>query len=208
MGGLSYLLFPKLELSYYTSILGQRQQRSPIFEFGGWDNPTSLLFASDLGKYIFHKEDALTVDIFHNGDMRIVAATIVIYGIFFCGIGLIFLKYIKMNPSFPDRFFVGVLAIMLLLPRLKPYSFTFALIPIYFLIKEFDYKKICISLFIISIVPLLFNIVYVLNIFHLAVTATGVAGLPFNYILGYCPLWCLFFIYVYIVLNESNKHKG
>lgn len=146
LSAISLAIYPDISHSYYMSMTGKIEgQHSPFTEGGGSSNPSSKFFIAHLLNIIGADSNALNIG------MRIVFAAIV-FSL------LIYLAYLYRNDFF-KIFLVATLAILLVLPRLKPYSFTYALIPAYFLIKDLSYGKKYIFLSIISALPIILTLI-------------------------------------------------
>ncbi len=135
----SWLLFPNLTIYYYLSITGGLSQYTPIAESGGISNPSSLFLFENIS------------NLFIKNNLYFSLVLFVAYATFILSI---FLRYIKkVYRDFLEIFCVGTLAIFLIVPQMKPYTFTLAIIPVYFLIKNHDIRKRLVSLLIISFLP-------------------------------------------------------
>lgn len=55
---------------------------------------------------------------------------------------------------------LAIVAIFMIIPRLKPYNFVFALIPFYFLVKDYPAREQCLALTVTCFLPLAFFLVY------------------------------------------------
>ncbi|MFC1646349.1 glycosyltransferase family 87 protein [Candidatus Omnitrophota bacterium] len=179
----SYLLFPGITRSCYLSLIGNLgQQYSPIYEEGGWANPALPFLIKDIANN------------FSNNN----------YVLFF-GLYLIFISFIlcfcinyiqRKKRDFVDIFSLGILAFMLILPRLKPYSFTWALLPIYFLIKDLNVKKKILFVLIVSVFPLIIVFWKASHIFF---------GISYKEFFDYVQIHSLFlFFIVFLVTDYFN----
>jgi hypothetical protein len=71
-------------------------------------------------------------------------------------IAWLFFYYMRREKQFLKVFSMCILALLIVMPRLKPHSFVFALLPIYFLTKDLDLKEKFITLLVVSVSPLIF----------------------------------------------------
>jgi len=129
---ISYLIYPEFTRTYFLSIRGKLNQPSPLYEPGGYINPSLWYVIST--RILRIKPWKPDIKFF------------IVY---------IFISFLIVFPllkrKWEDRylyyfnFFIGI---TLLLPRLKPYSYTYALVPAYLLlrIKKTVYKFIGILL--------------------------------------------------------------
>ncbi len=138
----SYALAPGLMRSYYMAATGRLPQYSPMQEGGSKWNPSLFFLVEEVaGRLSGNKAIAFPV----------------LYGLYACFIVLAFLTYARREErAFADIFSLGVLALLLLLPRLKPYSFILALPSVYFLTRGLDMRGKFLTLLAVSAGPLLF----------------------------------------------------
>lgn len=143
ISGLSYVLHPNISSTYYLSITGHfDQQHSPLYETGGVTNPSSLTLIRAFLERLLPNYMGLSILLY----VLFIAVIIVMFYIFLS----------RGDRNFLEIFSIGVLAIMLILPRLKPFSFVFALLPLYFLTKNLDYKHKTLLILLASALPLVF----------------------------------------------------
>lgn len=173
---LSYILFPSLTSSYYLSIMGQMGQHNPIFEGGGLNNPASFFLIKKISDLLFNHSFMVLLGLY----------------ILFVGfIAALLFNYVwRKKRDFVDIFSVGTLAVLIVLPRLKPYSFTFALLPMYFLLKDFDFKNKFWSILLISACPLIFY------------TAGNFLDLSLNLSWNYSQPICLFIFFMFFLTRD------
>ncbi|MBN2015407.1 DUF2029 domain-containing protein [Candidatus Dojkabacteria bacterium] len=139
---LSYILFPGISSSYYLSLTGGiDNQHSPIFEKGGVNNPSMFFLINEAAERIMDGNNELVV---------------VLYALFVLFVLFTFYRYTREKRSYLKLFSFGVLCIMLILPRFKPYSLTFAILPVYFLAKGYDFKKKILFVLITCLCPMVF----------------------------------------------------
>jgi hypothetical protein len=183
MHGASLLLFPGISKTYYSSILGNvPNQHTPITETGGLTNPAPMLFVSDLSEKIFGPNNV---------------AFFVLYSIVILCVGVLFFNFARINrgksdDDFGKVFSLGIIAIYLILPRLKPYSFAPALLAIGFLANRYRYSGKMIVSGIISLLPII--------LYWVGQRSSGAGG---NLFLGYGQLICLFLFYGYFLVKEA-----
>lgn len=178
----SYVFYPKIISSYYFSVTGKiDNQNSPLNEIGDFSNPSSLFFFKELFSRLFGLNNLISFAFF------ILFLALVI---------LLFFIIRGQRIGNLDLFSFGILSILLMLPRLKPYSFTLALLPIYFLTKDFDYKGKFWTITMASLLPLLLAMFsYFLKLFRLD---SGFYD-QILFLSSYRQLFCLFALFVYIL---------
>ena len=190
IGGSSPLFFPRLIVSSLGALTGRIDaQHSPTDEIGGSSNPSSFLFIVEMTKNLFGTARAFPVVLFF------VFAAFIIWSL---------MRYARgTEQDFTVLFSMGTLAILLLLPRLKPYSLTLALVPVYFLMREMDYRKKLAGLFIIGLLPLALSFIY----FVLRETelSSSWIGRQIFFLSGYRQLFSLLAAYIYLWLVRPNK---
>ncbi len=152
---ISYLAYPEITASYYDQVIGRiDSQHTPINEAteGSIANPSLVLGVKTLSSLLFNNN---------------VISLVILEIIYVAFIAFSFTHYLnRQKGNFLNIFCIGTLAILLISPRLQLYSFVFALIPVYFLIKDFDLKNKFIFLFIISAFPLIFMLTSMMTAFH------------------------------------------
>ncbi|MDD1663132.1 MAG: hypothetical protein LUQ60_05240 [Methanomicrobiales archaeon] len=116
---ISYITFPALFKSYVNLLAGES---SPIYEVEGYKTPTAYLFLQDLAGLFMGRDTAIPY----------------VLDLFFVGIILtaLFSFYRKNRNNAIRLFAFSLIAIFLLIPRLKPNYFVLILVPIYLLILE------------------------------------------------------------------------
>jgi hypothetical protein len=139
--GSSAFFYPELWPTYIKAITGGIEgQHNPLKETGEDANPTAFLFFRDINSQLVGPDSQ---------------AYLVVFIAFIIFIGIVFLDVVpRLRGGFIPTFSFGILALLLAFPRLKPYSFTAALIPIYLLAKDLDFKKKTYILLSVSVVPL------------------------------------------------------
>ncbi len=141
IGGSSLLFFPGLTGSYLGALTGKISgQHNPVKETDGSTNPSSLVFFKEAGARFLP---------------RISGASTVLYLLF---VGLILGLFIcdsrRERRDLIEVFSLGTWAFLLVLPRLKSYSLTLALVPAYILMKNLDARRKLWAIFLIGFVPL------------------------------------------------------
>ncbi len=171
----SYCISPIYLASYIGILLGST---SPLYDPGGLNTPTPYLMLKDLLKAI------------HFGDMLPVAIVSCVY------ISLIL--YATWNFSVKNRentikiYSLVMLAVFMLLPRIKPYDFIILVVPLYFLFKDCSYRIKSLVFVVISL-PL-----FVWLLFPLI---GPTSNLPF--MLGLYPqTYSLILIFIVIILHN------
>jgi hypothetical protein len=190
IGGSSLVFFPRLTLSSLGALTGRIDgQHSPADEMSGSSNPSSFLFLKDAGERLFGAVPAVPAVLF--------AA----YAGFF--IWCFIRDARRKDRDFAALFSIGTLAILLLLPRLKPYSLTLALIPVYFLMKDIDYRQKLRGLFIVGFLPLGLAVVYfVLRGLDLS---SNWIGRQVFFLSGYRQLFSLLAAYIFLRRVRPRK---
>lgn len=139
---LSYAVFPDVTPYYYMTITGKiANQDHAIREEGNQGNPAPFFFIRGIAKYLF------------GGNMIIF---LTLFGIFAFLLFGLFLSWVRRKGwSFLELFCLGTIPFMLILPRLKSYSFALLIPCIYFLTKDLDLRHRFWTLFIVSACPLI-----------------------------------------------------
>lgn len=137
----SFLQSPAMTVSAFRAILGKIPgQVSPALEGGGAMTPTPYFLIKDLMVPI-GGEDGLVF---------------LLYGLFALLTVGIFAQFVKRrNRSFLEIFSAGVLVVLILFPRVKPYYFIWASLPVYFLVRTWNRKDIQWAVLIVSGLPLI-----------------------------------------------------
>lgn len=136
---LSFILYPGITTSYYLSIIGwMGQQHSPIHERVG----TFFFLFKEISNTLF-------------GGIPVIS--LCLYLVFTGLILAVVVKYSRVkNRSFLNVFSLGMLAFMLIFPRLRAYSFAWSLVPAYFLVKDWNLNGKLLAVLIVSVAPLCF----------------------------------------------------
>jgi hypothetical protein len=176
---LSTMLFPTLTVSYIKTITGSVDGQFKLIEEFGEVNPSS---------YAFLKE---TLSLFVKSNMAFYFA----YISFCLVIAILFVMHIRSNKeAFFEKFCLGVIGMMLIWIRLKPYSFIWALLPIYLLVKESSFKKKMLILGLISFIPDLVILLggYIFPSFRSTI------------LFGYTNFFCLLAVYLLLVFKKTK----
>jgi hypothetical protein len=167
----SYILSPV----YYESYLNLSFGGYPIVDSGGYFNPSTWSFFKEILR----------------GDYSIITPVmLVLAGLLIYSLWVVY----KQRAYNSDRLFYrqlysfGILAIMLLLPELKHFSFVVAIIPIYFLMEEMNIKQQITMFVLVSLIPL----VSALISFGYYVSMENTIWMIFY---NYTPLLCLAMAY-------------
>jgi hypothetical protein len=179
----SYMLLPELTHSYYLSMTGNLK---------GQPNPTTLL-ALDTGPTFYF----LIRDVLKSFNLNEPIYLLILSIVFISFVGLALFFYYKRENTFLRIFSFGVISILIILPRLKEYSFMLALIPLYFLIKDYNFKVKSFSIFVISVLPLISKLTLQSSIF-----------VKENIIFEYSQFICLFIIFICILILDTMLHKS
>lgn len=125
----SFLMNGDLYPDYFRLLTGQSEGHAPLKETfdAGWTHPSLLSLASLLNwKFI------PGVSFF----------TVLFYALPASGFVFMALLFLKKPKSFTSVFSYGVLLMFLLMPRLKPYTYCLAAVPVYFLARSLsDLRK-------------------------------------------------------------------
>lgn len=178
MEGISYILNPKLSQSFYHLLFFGY----PVLDARGFFNPSSMAVLKD----------------FLGAKMWLFAYVPYVIIIF----TFLILIWYKTKPDTILMISLGILAIMLVIPELKHYSYIMAIIPTYFLLKNQPFWQRFIMVAFICVVPLAVYMGY------LFAEAMGLAfGTIFDWFYSYTPFFVLlitYFILGYLVLNQKD----
>ncbi len=140
---LSYVSYPALWGSYLQSLSGSLgTQHSPWRDIGGVTKPALPFLVADA--------------------LRLVGITcprqaLIVYlalALWIVSEGIAFARR-RTAQDFELTFSAGVLGLLLILPILRPYSFTFALLPVYTLSRRYGMRGRVLMLGLVSLLPLL-----------------------------------------------------
>ncbi|MCJ7642955.1 MAG: glycosyltransferase 87 family protein [Candidatus Aminicenantes bacterium] len=139
---ISYAMDPKLFVQYYKFMIRRLSIfYNPLKEVGEYRSPAIFLYIKEITNHFF------------NGNLTMFFAQ---YFLLLCIIFVLFTLYLrKRERSFLDIYSFGMLALIIILPRMKPYSFTLALLPIYFLVKDQNWERKLWTIIIVSGMPLI-----------------------------------------------------
>jgi hypothetical protein len=188
--GSSLVLYPGLSVSNYKALSGKIEgQPSPADEIGGSSNPSSFLFIKETAERLFGMAQAVPVVLF------LAYAGFIMW--------CLIRDAQRKDRDFAALFSIGTLAILLLLPRLKPYSLTLALIPVYFLMKDMGFRQKLWGLFIVGLLPLgLAAVYFVLRGLDLS---SNWIGRQAFFLSGYRQLFSLLAAYIYLRRVHPRK---
>lgn len=183
---ISYLLAPELFDSYVRIVAGFSNGHAPIKEVfrGGISNPNLLSLSHNLLAPFISNKAAWVV-----GGLVYLMAVL--------SLGRIWLHFRRLHLSHNDIFSLGVLFIMIISPRMKPYSFFFAIPPVFFLTEEWSLK----------------NKLWIIVLCCVFPVCAGIAalGLHGNYWLGlyaeYGQLYALIGCFVWIGLRKRIDYE-
>ncbi len=191
--GASLVLYPQLSVSNYLALRGKIEgQPSPSDEIGGSSNPSSFLFIREIGERFLGTDQTFPLAVF------------IIYAAFI--LWCLIRDSRRKDLDFATLFSIGTLAILLLLPRLKPYSLTLALIPVYFLMKDMDYRQKLWGLFIVGLLPLGLSAVYFV-LREMDLSSIWI-GRQVYFISGYRQLFSLLIAFIYLRRRISLSRPG
>jgi hypothetical protein len=183
----SYCVNPTYLVSYIGTL--ERNSTSPMYDVGGFNTPTPFLMFWDLLKGV-NLEGVLPVAIVSCGYIGLI-----LYATWnYCG---------KNRENTLQIYSVVMLAIFMILPRIKPYDFILLVIPLYFLFKDYSYRIKSLVFVVISL-PLYFWYC------NFVVYTTG-----FPFLLGvYTQTYSLILIFIILILYNhlkpaaSDEEKG
>jgi hypothetical protein len=135
---ITWLLTPSLLGSYIENVLGIK---SPMYEKFDYTTPAPFLMFGALLK----QTNGISIPL------------ILVYLIYICliiGASWFVIKKNQENTLVVYSFVM--LAIFMLLPRIKPYDFIILVLPLYFLFRDYNYKVKILVFTVISLVPLFF----------------------------------------------------
>ena len=138
----SYCINPAYFNSYIGTVTGQ--STSPMYDRGGSTTPTPYLLFWDLLNGV------------NLGGMLPVAIVSFVY--------VVLILYATWNYGKKNRedtlklYSLVMLAIFMMLPRIKPYDFIVLVVPLYYLFKDCSYKMKSLVLVVISLVPYYFSV--------------------------------------------------
>lgn len=186
----SYFLFPDITYSYYQSVLGKLGgEGSPIHESGGIVNPSLFFLIRNVSRRLFCESYVVSFSI---------------YTLFVGCVIAFFNRYVlKKDRDFVKIFSLGVISFFLVFPRTSPYSFAFVLLPVYFLIKEFDLRNKFLTVLVVSAVPLITLLKLVTNVFVYGRRDDSY----FTKVLSYSQSICLLVFFVFFLVRDYFDSK-
>jgi hypothetical protein len=176
---------PSLLISYSETLM---KNTSPLYDKFGWATPTPFLMFSVL---LNQKDTGITIpQLFVS----------LVYSCLIFGASWYVIKKNQVKPLIVYSFVM--LAIFMVLPRIKPYDFIILVLPLYFLIKEYSYQIKILVITVISLVPLFFWYYPYIVRFYPEIYPTR--SLIFS-ISDYVYTVCLFLIFVITFIIEYYK---
>jgi hypothetical protein len=183
IGGSSLLFFPGLTVSYLGALTGRISgQHNPMRETDESTNPSSLIFFKEAGaRYL----------------PEISGASTILYLLF---VGLILGLFIRDSRregrDLLETFSLGTWAFLLVLPRLKSYSLTLALVPACILLKNMDVRRKLWAIFLIAFVP--FGLAAVFFILKDADLSSNWIGRQMLFLSEFRQWLCLLAAYIFL----------
>jgi hypothetical protein len=177
-----YCINPIYFGSYLDLVMGGQ---NPLNDIGGYMTPTPYLMFGDLLKGI-NVTGHLPVTIVSCIYIGLVVYTTWNY-------------LVRNNEDMIKIYSIATLAVFMLLPRIKPYSFIILTIPLYFLFRDCSYRMKILLFAVISFLPLF-------------IWYTSPLGIPRTYGMEYIQTYSLILIFLVIILHdhlrsESNEKK-
>jgi hypothetical protein len=173
---ISAMLFPEFTGSYIKTITGTMEGQFRLQEETGGCNPSSYVFLKE-AVFSFTQNNILFY---------------LIYASFCLLIAIFFVYRLKNHKDlFFNHFCLGILGIMLIWTRLKPYSFVWALLPIYFLTKNSSIIKKILVIMVISMAP---NISILLGGYIFPILRNTIW-------LSYTSFFSLLLVYIILIFN-------
>lgn len=171
---ISYCINPTYLVSYIDTLKGSS---SPLFDEGGLNTTTPYLLFADLLK---------GVNISGNLPVAVVSCVYIGFILFATG------KYfIKNRQNTIKLYSVVMIAVFMMLPRIKPYDFIILVVPLYFLFKDCN-DRIKSLMFMVISLPIFF---WYLNFF--------VYTTEFPLLLGvYIQTYSMFLIFIVIIWHD------
>jgi hypothetical protein len=168
--------------SYIDLITGGQ---NPLNDIGGYMTPTPYLMFGDLLKGI-NVTGSLPVAI-----VLCIYIGLVIYATWIFSV--------KNSENMVKVYSIATLAVFMLLPRIKPYSFIILIVPLYFLFRDCSYRMKILLFTVISFLPLF-------------VWYTSPLGIPRTYGMQYIQSYSLILIFLVVILYDhltsaSNEKK-
>jgi len=144
---LSFIVSPSMVRSFF--ILSTTGSGNPLRESGGMATPSQFLMLGDIAKGFGDNSLLFTVI------LSALYIVLVLVALFF---------FMKRNNNDTFKLYcIGFLTIFMLLPRIKPYAFVMLAVPLYFLMKEYNYKAKLLVFSGISLFPLFVYLNYWIN---------------------------------------------
>lgn len=176
--------------TYYRSITGQLPQHSPAGASGGRVNPALYHLVKDLNRFI--GGTPLMRWLLYLGVVVLVAA--------------LFCYYVRhYDIDTVEVFSLGIIAVLLVLPRLKPYTLVIASVPAYFLVRDATLKTKTVALTIVAAIP---AAVIPLQV----VIGDGLwfyrLLLPVRTPIDYAPSIMLLAFFIFVVMDRAGRDQA
>lgn len=181
--GLSYALFCRAHIAWLNQLFDQGSLRDAAGRSG------VSFFALAYRFLLAEDRDPL----FFAGLLHVIFSAV-------CVIGFIIFKRRVVDRN--AVFFFGVLAAMLVMPRLRDYSFVYVLIPLYYLTRRFDFGRKSVILALCVLMPALSKTSVMQELMEIS---------PLLSIFHYAHLISLIFIFCYIFIiytRNDNQLKA
>jgi hypothetical protein len=151
--------------SYYLAITDQLPQHSPVNEGGGASTPALLFLLIGIGEFMFGS-GTLGVSLYLILLSLVAAALLKIYK--------------EENIDRATILSFSIIGTLLLIPRLKPYTLSYAVVPTYYLVKDWNIEGKTLILILAVVLP---STGRVLQIIIPAIYETGMPFFlrPINY---------------------------
>ncbi len=184
--GLSYLAYPGLMPSFF-KVVGY-----PLTETGATSNASSLSLLSAMGRTF-------------SAGRGVVFALYCVYA----GLTVLasyFLSRKIRSMTVPESFSLWLLVLMAIWPRIKPYSYIYALIPAYLLTVGQGYRRKYETLLLISLVPMAFHILYsVYNAVDIRLLYSSNVIKGVIWYSQFFPVWFLLAYYFRFAIRERRR---
>lgn len=175
----SYLISPDLSRSFYNLLFNGY----PMLDARGFFNPSSYAFIKDIFRADYYLYAYLPY--------------LLIIGLF----GL--LIWIKRKEDWFIVYCFGILAIMLSIPELKHYTYVMAIIPTYFILKEFDFLTKFYTIILICFVPMAVYMSYL----YLEIVMPTLKNTVLDWFYWYTPLFVLMITYFVLGLKYIKQKR-
>lgn len=175
----TFIITPQLMRSYIFELTDPITS-APLYSGGGMDQPTWYLMLKYIGEGIHP------------------VVGIILILIYIClVITLAYYFIIKNQNDALKVYSIGFLSLFMLYPRIKPYIFVMVVAPLYFLMKDYDYKIKLLVFLVISLFPMFVYLNYWMN-----------PKLVPNIVNLYSQTMSLIVIFGFIVLYDLFKSRN